>query len=663
MSEKVKGERLTPLAHNLVKLNNFFWAQRQKTVFNISIPYQYQALNDSVPGATASNAIKNFRIAAGEMKEAYGGRVFQDSDVYKWLEAVGYYLGVEENPELESIADEIIDLIQRAQQEDGYVNTYFTVAAPLERWNNLRDLHELYCAGHMIEAAVAYYHGTGKTKFLTIACRFADYIETVFGSETSKKQGYDGHEEIELALVKLFKTTGEERYLALSKFFIDERGMQPHFFDSEEENRKQEATKHDYSYYQAHMVEYDYAYFQAHQPVREQETADGHAVRAMYLYSGMMDIAIHTGDGSLYKACKKLWNNIVSRRMYVTGGIGSIAHGEAFTYDYDLPNDKAYTETCAAIGLVFFAQRMLHYEVDREYADVIERVLYNGALSGISLDGTKYFYVNPLEVWPESIEKRKDNYKKRLRSTRQEWYGTACCPPNIARLISSLGHYMYSSNDREVYAHLYIDSEANVKINGRNISIIQKTNYPWDETIQIQVNPENESEKFTFALRIPGWCRQATLSINGKLVDIKSSLKQGYVYLDRLWKNGDSINLQLAMPIEKIQANVNVRVNAGKMALQRGPVVYCLEEVDNGSNLPDISISQHAEFSSYFDHELLGGVTVIETEGKRVSNMTEEDILYKPLEIETRTVQIKAVPYFAWCNRTPGEMLVWIRRH
>ena len=663
MVNSTKLRKSTPLSFKNVKIKNALWAERQKVVRHTAIPYQWDALNDNVPGAEPSNAIKNFRIAAGEVKDDFGGRVFQDSDVYKWLEAVGYQLGLEKDPELEKIADQVIDLIEKNQHFDGYLNTFFTFKAPNERWSNLRDLHELYCAGHMFEAAVAYYYGTGKNKFLNVACRYADYIDSVFGAEPGKLKGYDGHEEIELALVKLYKATGERRYLQLSQFFINERGQQPHFFKKEEEKRDLQLVKRDYSYYQDHLKDYDYSYFQAHLPVREQESAEGHAVRAMYLYTGMMDIAIHAGDDSLFQACRKLWNNIIHKRMYVTGGIGSIAYGEAFTFDYDLPNEKAYTETCAALGLVFFAHRMLQYDLNGEYADIIEKVLYNGALSGISLDGTKYFYVNPLEVWPESVEKRKDNYKKRLRTTRQEWYGTACCPPNIARTISSIGEYIYTQRDNEIYTHLFIDSKAQFQIDDDQVFLTQKTNYPWDENVQIEVNTDSLKE-FSLALRIPGWCRNAKLTINGEEANIQENFENGYTYINRAWENGDKIKLHLSMPVEKVIANPNVRMNAGKIAIQRGPIIYCIEEVDNGSNLTSISISKNAVFHAYYDEQLLNGVVVIETDAKKdCQKLAEEGVLYQmAADYDSEDIKLKAIPYFVWANRTPGEMLVWIRQ-
>ncbi|MCK4600320.1 glycoside hydrolase family 127 protein, partial [Candidatus Bipolaricaulota bacterium] len=386
------GSKLEPLMIKNVRVKDEFWAKRLQQVREVVIPYQWEVLNDRVPAAEPSHAIENFRIAAGRTEGAYYGWVFQDSDVAKWLEAVGYCLIRQADPELERLADSVIDLVVKAQQADGYLNTYFTVKEPGGRWTNLRDNHEMYCAGHMMEAAVAYYEATGKRKFLDAMCWLADHIDAAFGSEPGKKKGYPGHEEIELALVKLYQTTGEQRYLRLSRFFIDERGHEPHYYDLEAKERGDETSGRPY----------DKAYSQAHLPVREQTNAVGHAVRAMYLYSGMADMAAETNDETLVTACKRLWNNLTKRQMYITGGIGSAVQGEAFTFDYDLPNDTAYTETCAAIGLVFWAHRMLMLDVDHDYADVMERAFYNVVLSGISLGGREYFYVNPLEVWPEA---------------------------------------------------------------------------------------------------------------------------------------------------------------------------------------------------------------------------------------------------------------------
>jgi len=646
-----KSEKLSSINITNIRFNDGFWNQRIQQVQNEVIPYQWKALNDQIPDVEKSHAIENFHIAAGIVNSKFYGKVFQDSDVAKWLEAVSYSLEYKKNPELENIIDEVIDLIVKAQQSDGYLNTYFTVAKPGKRWTNVRDCHELYCAGHMIEAAVAYYQATGKRKLLDVICKLADHIDSIFGPEEGKKKGYPGHPEIELALVKLFKVTKNEKYLKLSKFFIDERGQQPHFFDIEAAERG-ESEKKPYFFNL-----FDYSYNQSHVPVREQSIAVGHAVRAMYLYCGMTDIAIETSDEELKDKCKRLWENVTKGQMYVTGGIGSSAYNEAFTFDYDLPNDTAYTETCAAIGLVFWAHRMLHLEINAKYADIMERALYNGVLSGISLDGKKYFYVNPLEVWPESCDKRYD--KKHIETTRQQWFGCACCPPNIARLIASVGKYVYSKGDNEVYLHLYTDSIAEFNLLDQKVTITQNSNYPWDEEVNISIYCEKPIE-FTFGIRIPGWCQNAVLSINGKVMDLDTMLEQGYVKIDRVW-NDDRVKLFLPMPVERIHANPKLRNNSGKIAIQRGPVIYCLEEVDNGTNLPDIVLPARSELNAKYDEKLLGGVVTITGDALKTDMTLWKEDLYKPVEYNAKKIRIKAVPYYTWNNRKPGEMLVWIR--
>jgi Uncharacterized protein conserved in bacteria len=374
-----------PVSLKNVKIDDNFWSEYQKLVKEVVIPYQWEALNDNVPDADPSYAIKNFRIAAGEEQGEFGGMVFQDSDVAKWLEAVAYSLTINPDPELEALADKTIDLIAKAQQPDGYLNTYFTIKSPDKKWTNLQECHELYCAGHMMEAAAAYYHATGKKKLLDVMCRFADHIAAVFGVEPGKLKGYDGHQEIELALVKLYKATGNEKYLKLSKYFIDERGQEPYFF--EEEWRKRNKI----SFWSNSVSEKpNESYHQSHKPVREQSEAVGHAVREVYMCTGMADIAAETGDKELFEACKRLWDNIVNRQMYITGGIGSTNHGEAFSFDYDLPNDTIYAETCASVGLIFFAHRMLQIEAKGNYADVMERALYNTVISGMAKDGRHF---------------------------------------------------------------------------------------------------------------------------------------------------------------------------------------------------------------------------------------------------------------------------------
>jgi DUF1680 family protein len=652
--ENKTNQPLKAVGLKQVTIEDAFWSSRVRNVADTVVPYQWQALNDEIPGAEPSHTIENFRIAAGEAEGEYYGMVFQDSDLGKWLETVGFVLAGRKDPQLEGIADEVIDLLERAQQSDGYLNSYYQVKEPGKRWTNLRDNHELYCAGHLMEAAVAYYEATGKRKMLDIMCRYADYIATVFGEESGKKRGYDGHPEIELALVKLAQATGERKYMELSKYFVDERGRQPHFFDQESAERNEQPPTG------RHNRKREHDYFQAHLPVREQTTAEGHAVRAVYLYSAMADLALTYQDDSLMEACKQLWNDVVGRKMYVTGGIGSSEYEERFTVPFDLPNDRAYTETCAAIGLMFWAQRMLQIEKHREYADVMELALYNGVLSGISLDGKSYFYVNPLEVWPATANFRHD--MSTVKVTRQPWFGCACCPPNIARLLASLGSYIYSSEpvERELYVHLYIGSKVQMELDDQTIHLTQQSNYPWDGNVSISVALEQPAE-FTVAVRIPGWCKQAAISVNDQVVNT-TEMQDGYVKIVRPWVDGDRIDLSFEMPVETVVAHPNVRENAGKAALQRGPIMYCLEETDNGSNLQDIVLPSDASFDIEYNENLLGGICTLTTVGMRSAVPAGgENKLYITQRYECTPTPITAIPYYAWSNRTPGEMTVWIR--
>jgi hypothetical protein len=634
-----------------ILLHDEFWDRYARLIREKVIPYQWEALNDRVPGAEKSHAVENFRIAAGLSQGEFHGYVFQDSDLAKWLEAVAYRLTTHPDPALEAIADGIIDLVGKAQQSDGYLNTYYTIAQPGKRWTDERRKHELYCAGHMMEAAVAYFEATGKRLLLDIVCRFADHIETVFGRGPGQKRGYPGHQVIEMALVKLFQITGEKRYLDLAQYFIDERGHQPHFYDLEERERGEEGHK-------GYFEDYVYEYTQAHKPVREQDLAVGHAVRAVYLYSGMADVAMETQDESLAAACRGLWRNMTQRRMYVTGGIGSQDYGEDFTCDFDLPNDTMYAETCASIGLVFFAHRMLQMEPRSEYADVMERALYNGVLSGISLEGDRFFYVNPLEVWPDACTHRHDH--KHVAPVRQPWFGCACCPPNIARLIASIGRYLYTQSHDCIWVHLFAGSTLTTTMDGTPLKLIQHTEYPREARTRMALDLEGTAE-FTLALRLPGWCRNPSLSLNGTAVELAPITRDGYVYLRRTWSSGEAIALSLPMPVERVRAHPGARADAGKVAIQRGPVVYCLEEIDNGENLWGLTLPSRSTLEVRADPLLLGGTDVIEGAALRRREDTWGNHLYSsdaPIDEPTR---IRAVPYRVWGNRGPGEMLVWIR--
>jgi DUF1680 family protein len=637
-----------PLDLKAVHIHDSFWSVYQKRVIEQMIPYQWEALNDRIPGATKSGCMQNFRIAAGLAKGEFHGFVFQDSDFSKWIEAVAYALTLKPDPKLEKIADEAIALVVSAQQDDGYLNTYYIINGIDKRFTNIQDNHELYCFGHMLEGAVAYYQATGKDKLLSAMIRFADCIDANFGLEEGKRKGYPGHEVAEMALMRLYAITKDEKHLKLAKYFVDQRGQSPQYF---EEERK----KYGNPYFWENSP-FQYQYYQAGKPVRGQETADGHAVRAVYLYSGMADVARVTGDEELYQATKRLWENMVHRRMYITGGIGSSEYGESFTYDYDLPNDTIYAETCASIGLVFFARRMLEIAPMGEYADVMEKALYNGIISGSSLDGTSFFYVNPLEVVPQAS--REDHLRRHVKPTRQKWFGCACCPPNLARLVTSLGAYAYTANADTLYMHLYMGSKVDATLGGERFSLDVQSGFPWQGDVNISVLSKAQGK---LALRIPGWCGQYAITLNGET--IVPALKDGYAILNRLWMPGDTLQLHFTMSVTIIAANPHVREDIGKLAVTRGPIVYCLEETDNGTDLHLLRLCKDLPFTQQYRPELLGGVTTLEAYGEKLIIDWSDDQLYKPAVNERyEKVMLTFIPYYAWANRTEGEMLVWIRQ-
>lgn len=643
-------KKLKPVEPDHMEIEDRFWKEYMELVRNHVIPYQWEALNDRIENAAPSYCIQNFRVAAGLQEGTFQGMVFQDSDVYKWLEAVAYSLMWHPDEKLEKTADETIELIGKAQQPDGYLDTYYIINGLEKRFTNLMDNHELYCLGHMTEAAVAYYKATGKRRFLDIAVGYADCAARHLGTEEGKIPGYPGHEVAEMALCALYDITKDENHLKLAKYFIDQRGQQPLFFDQECEKNGNKCFWDD-TYIQKQ-------YYQAGKPVRDQDKAEGHAVRAVYLYTGMAEVASRTEDKELFAACEKLWNNIVNRQMYITGAVGATEHGEAFSFDYDLPNDTVYGETCAAIGLIFFARRMLEITKDGKYADVMERALYNGVISGMSLDGKSFFYVNPLEVVPEACEK--DYNKRHVKPVRQKWFGCACCPPNVARLLSSLSAYAFEENEKELYVNLYTGGTLETVKNGKQNRITFETDYPWNGQVKIRIENQEDSS-FALALRIPDWCSSYSLKVNGQ--EEKHHLKTGYVLLDREWKNGDEILLDMEMPVQIVEANPRVREDIGKVAVMRGPLVYCLEETDNGDQLQEIYLKEEPEFKEIFEPELLKGVVTIQAKGKRVSMAGwEGDSLYRTYKGKRfEDVELKFVPYYAWVNRTPGEMTVWIR--
>lgn len=640
------------------KIQDSFWTRYLEIVRKEMIPYQWKVLNDlhleeGNPDKVKSQAIDNLKIAAGLKEGNFYGWIFQDSDVYKWLEAVAFSLYHHFDADLKDLADEVVDLIALAQEKDGYLHSYFTIEEPERKYRSLEESHELYCAGHFIEAAVAYYEVTKNEKVLSIACKLADHLDNTFGNEENKVPGYDGHEEVELALIKLYETTGTEKYLKLANFFIYERGATPNFLLEQRKDNESRVPLIE------GMREFSMSYYQAHDSVLNHDEANGHAVRVVYLCIAMADVAHLNQDEEMLVACKKLWKNIVKKRMYITGGVGSTGIGEAFTLDYDLPNDTMYCETCASIGLIFFAFNMLKNEVNSEYADVMERALYNSVISGMSLDGKHFFYVNPMEIHPESVAK--DPRKIHVKATRPEWYGCACCPPNIARMISSLQKYIYTIKNDTIYTNLFISNETKLDINGQEIILQQETNYPWDGLVKFKIVVNKPSE-FTLGIRIPNWSKEYTLKINGN--SVQGTLKNGYLELLRKWENNDEIEIEFNMSIRLWTAHPRVIADVNKVAVQRGPIVYCVEEVDNGNNLHLLRIPTNPEFNYAFDENLLGGVGVVELKGEKIIIKEKwEDTLYLADEVEeVEEVTIKMIPYYAWVNRTPGEMAVWMNK-
>lgn len=655
MGKSITFEQAARVPLDQVNVQDDFWSYYIDLVRSVVVPYQWDALNDRIGAAEPSGAVRNFKIAAGLDEGEFYGMVFQDSDVAKWLEAVSYLLESQPDPELERTADELIEIIAKAQHEDGYLNTYYTLKEPGRRWSNLAECHELYCAGHMIEAGVAYYRATGKRKLLDVVSRFADHIDSVFGTEPGKLRGYDGHQEIKLALVKLYHATGNERYLRLGQYFVEQRGQKPNFYEAQLKERGGE------SHWPGIDHAFDLEYSQSHAPVREQEKAIGHAVREVYMLTGMADIAAETKDESLLAACRRLWDNIVSRQMYITGAIGSMPQGEAFSFDYDLPNDTVYAETCASIGLIFFAHRMLRISPMAEYADVMERALYNTVVAGMSRDGKHFFYVNPLEVDPKACRGANRKFDH-IKPVRQEWFGCACCPPNVARLLSSLGEYIYMVKGDTLYTHLYIGGKAELSIGGSTVQVKQTSNYPWDGRITLEVNPQEPGE-FAVALRIPGWCREARLSVNNEPFPLDSqTVQNGYVRIARAWQQGDIVELVLEMPVERMRSHPLVRGNAGKVALQRGPLVYCLEQADNGTNLHEIVLPANAKLEAKYEAGLLGGIVAITAQGLRQDAVKWPGGLYSSEAVPTlQEEKVTFIPYYAWANRGEGEMSVWVR--
>ncbi|HEY9076669.1 MAG TPA: beta-L-arabinofuranosidase domain-containing protein [Anaerolineaceae bacterium] len=623
---------LSPLSYQQVRLTGGFWAQRQKINTTVTIPAIYQQFIEN----------EYFKCIHPDWKPGVSrpAHIFYDSDWGKWLEAAAYSLALNPDPDLEAKVEAMIAQLASLQQPDGYLNSHFILVEPEKRWTNLRDWHELYCAGHLIEAAVALFQATGSRSLMDVMIRYVDYIDSIFGREPGKKRGYCGHPEIELALVRLYHATGEPRYLKLSQYFIEERGQQPHYYDQEAWARGDDPKNYWAKTYQ---------YCQAHAPIREQERAVGHAVRAMYLYSGATDIARETGDASLLKALETYFDSTL-KQLYLTGGIGPAAHNEGFTADYDLPNESAYAETCAAIALFLWAHRMLNLTGEGKYADVMEQTIYNGILSGISLEGDTFYYENPL-----AVDRQKRTQQPRSQH-RQKWYSCACCPPNVARLIGSMGGYLYAQTDQAIIIHHYAQGEASFTFHGKPVHLSVKTDYPWNGSIHIMLTPEQPAA-FNLRLHVPGWCRKYSLQVNGQALATRA--QDGYLAIERTWQPGDTLSLDLEMPVDRIYAHPQVCYDRGRVALRRGPVVYCLEGADNPDPVDWISLPRHARLEATYQPDLLGGVMILHGRGARIL-APEASGLYTNEEPRYEPCEITAIPFFAWDNRAEGDMRVWI---
>jgi len=637
----------TALPLSRVRFDHGFLAGRAQLVRDTVIPGQWEALNDLIPGAERSGCVHNLQVAAGEKAGKFHGLFWQDSDLAKWIEAASYRLATHPDAALDAELDRLIATIAKAQRDDGYLNTYFQLVEPQNRWANLRDCHELYVAGHFIEAGVAHFQATGKRTLLDVVCKLADLIGRTFGPGPGQVPGYCGHEEIELALVKLARATGVERYRDLAAYFIDQRGQAPNYFE-QEAKRRGETGKLPW-----HMHHDGLATLQAALPVRDLTEPVGHAVRMMYLLSAMLDLALDRRDVARAAQCRALWSAITTRHLYVTGGVGSEPYGEKFCEPYDLPPDRAYAETCAGIGVVMCARRMLDLELRGEHADVMERALYNNVLAGLALDGRSYFYVNPIEVVPPVAKRRYECHL--VKTQRVPWFGCACCPPNVARLFASLGEYVCSKTADGMALHLYAGGVMQFEAGAVPVRLHVTTEYPWKERVKLSVEPATPAE-FTLHLRLPGWCRTPHVSLNGRPLELEKL--HGYALITKVWRTGDKLVLDLPMPVERVHADVRVSAAAGLVALQRGPVVYCVEEKDNGPHLAALSLPRESPLTAHFVSDLLGGCTIIEGNARRKEPGGQ---LYTTESARQTAVRLCAVPYALWANRGEGEMRVWLR--
>jgi uncharacterized protein len=626
--------QLRPLPLSQIRLTDPFWTRWRKVVREAALPHQYRQIVET-------GRLANFQRAAKGERGGFDGYRFNDSDVYKWLEACAYVLEPGDS-ELRRMADEAIAAIEAAQEEDGYLNTFFQLQHPDLKWRNLGAMHEMYCSGHLIEAGVAFFQNLGERRLLEVAMRNAEHIASIFGP--GKRRGYCGHQELELALIRLAEATGEDRYRELARWMIEERGVRPTPLEEELDD----AESMSLSPYLPGMLrvdgEYQGEYCQDHAPIREHTAVVGHAVRAMYFYAAATDLA---DDEPLQQALVRVWDNLTGKRMYLTGGIGPAAKNEGFTNDYDLPNHSAYAETCAAVGLALWGRRLLERTGDSRYMDIVERALYNGAISGISLDGEGYFYTNPLE--------------SRGDHERQKWFSCACCPPNIARMIGSVGQFAASADRDSLWLHMPIGFEAEATIAGVRVRIEQKSDFPWSGEATLRISPERPAE-FAVRVRIPDWADEVEMEIEGE--EEPADFDAGYAIWRRTWNAGDRVRLTYAMKPRWIAAHPEVLDNLGRTALMHGPLVYCLEEQDSPTLPQRVMVEPESdeEPEIRFEPKLLDGVSVITVPVVTEASEFPDELYAEAETADLERTEARLIPYYAWCNRGRSHMQVWLRR-
>jgi len=626
-----------------------FWQERQRLNFNSSIPAVMKTFEDT----------GRIRALTQDLKNDEEHHIFWESDLAKWLEAV--FVSLQKNPdnELNKYAENLTEKIISNQEENGYLNSYFTFFEPENKFQNLKVRHELYCAGHLMEAALEHLKLNGTSRFYDAMERCMDHIGSTFGIEPGKKRGYPGHQEIELALLKAYEQTGKQKFLDLADYFLSERGSKPHYYDEEERQLKLKEKELDLSDYPSEIRDFismlnsgedkNYNYLQAHDLPVNQKTAEGHSVRALYMYTAMADLARIKKDPMMLQACKSLWRNIVDRRIYVHGGVGSSHIGERFTFDYDLPNDIAYAETCASIALMFFAERLSRIERKSEYTDIIEKVLYNTILASTSANGKGFFYDNYLECIPEFLV-----FHQRRHGIRDEYHTCSCCPPNITRLIADLGRYIYSSCSEGINVHQYISSESSFKIDGDSVHLKQDSGFPWKGSSNLTLNKVSGKE-FSLFIRVPEWDQNMKVEINGNNVSFKKI--KGYAQIKRTWKEGDEVSLSFDLKPRVVRSLSKVRYNVQRACVFRGPLLYCMESIDNGPYLNQILMNQDQKLEAV-DDELFEGCISLSGDMIRLNDST--DVLYSSSKPELRKTKVKLIPYFLWANRGENEMLVWI---